>query len=168
MGENVMSAITVKTRPTMPDEKTAQGMPPWINYPEFSSSSQWSLVLHVLNWSTWQVNTVKRILQFQSLQDNWDSYGSHRPSFNVIRSAVSILLKVTLDDPPMPRIVPVPGGGIQFEWRKGRRELEIEVRPDGSIEYLKIEGGNPFGDGEELELPSTANVESLLFWLIAG
>jgi hypothetical protein len=42
------------------------------------------------------------------------------------------------------------------------------VRPDGSIEYLKIEDGDPIGDGEELESASTGSVESLLSWLIAG
>jgi len=162
-----MTATTVATRPTMRDEKTAQ-IPPWINFPELSSSPQWSEVFHVLKWSPWQINAAKKILQLQSLPANWDSYGSHPPSFNVILSAVSIILKVALDDPPKPRIVPVPGGGIQFEWRKGRRELEIEARPDGSIEYLKIEDGNPIGDGEEMKSASTDSVGSLVSWLIAG
>jgi len=163
-----MSAITVATSPTMRDEKTAQRIPPWINFPELSSSTQWVYVFHVFNWSPWQVDAVKRILQFQLLRDNWDSYGGHPPSFDVILTAYSVVRNITLDDPPKPSIVPVPGGGIQFEWRKGRRELEIEVRPDGSIEYLKIEDGDPIGDGEELESASTGVVESLLSWLIAG
>ena len=162
-----MSAITVATSPTMRDEKTAQ-IPPRMNFPELSSSPQGVYVFHVLNWSPWQVDAVKRILQFQLLRDNWDSYGGHPPSFDVILTAYSVVRNITLDDPPKPSIVPVPGGGIQFEWRKGRRELEIEVRPDGSIEYLKIEDGDPIGDGEELESASTGVVESLLSWLIAG
>src|SRR3990172_155134 len=168
MEEGSMIATTVSGWPTMRGERTAQRIPPWINFPELSSSPQWVSVFHVLNWSPWQVDAVKRILQFQSLRDNWDSYGGHPPSFDVILTASSVVRNITLDDPPKPRIVPVPGGGIQFEWKKGRRELEIEGRPDGSIEYLKIDDGDPIGDGEELESASTGSVESLLSWLIAG
>ena len=163
-----MSATTV---PTVRAEKTVQRTPPWINFPELSASPhspQWVSVFHVLNWSPWQVDVVKGILQFQSLRDNWDSYGSRPPSFDVILAASRLILNITLDDPPKPRIVPVPGGGIQFEWEKGRRELEIEVRPDGSIEYLKIEGGHPIGDGEELGSAGAGSAESLLSWLVAG
>lgn len=163
-----MSATTVAARPTMRGATTAQRTPPWINFPELSASPQWSSVFHVLNWTPWQVAALKRILQYQTLQNNWDSYGSRPPSFDVILSAASIVRTITLEDPPNPRIVPVPGGGIQFEWRKGRRELEIEVRPDGSIECLKIENGVPLGDGEELESSSTAGIEFPLSWLIAG
>ena len=36
-------------------------------------------------------------------------------------------------------IGPVPGGGIGIEWRYGNRDLNLEILPDGSIEFLKAE-----------------------------
>jgi hypothetical protein len=47
---------------------------------------------------------------------------------------------MALDDPPEPRVVPVPGGGLQFEWQTATRELELEVLPDGSVEFLTVAG----------------------------
>lgn len=41
---------------------------------------------------------------------------------------------------PSMRIDPVSGGGVQLEWGIGARSLEIEILPDGSVEYLVVEG----------------------------
>lgn len=44
---------------------------------------------------------------------------------------------------PPPHVAPIEGGGIQYEWtRRDRdRDVEIEVRPDGTLEYLRVEIG---------------------------
>jgi hypothetical protein len=34
-----------------------------------------------------------------------------------------------------------PNRGIELDWRKGEKELEIEVLPDGSIEILRYLAG---------------------------
>jgi len=42
-------------------------------------------------------------------------------------------------DLPMPAISPVTGGGLGIAWMLEPRRLEIEVLPDGSLEYFTVE-----------------------------
>jgi hypothetical protein len=65
----------------------------------------------------WQVAAAKKILGFEHLPQNWDSYGSPPPSMAVIFTALFFIRKVRTVDPLRPRIVAVPGGGIQFDYR---------------------------------------------------
>jgi hypothetical protein len=67
---------------------------------------------------------------------------------------------------PAPFIVPISGGGIQIEWIIADRELELEVLPDGSIEYLKSENKEPFEE-EKIASRSSAEIFSLLSWLLS-
>jgi len=68
--------------------------------------------------------------------DNWDSYGSPPIREGVCDSARELLLSLG-PEVPSPTVVPVSGGGIQFEWQFEERELEIEFCPNGGIEYLQ-------------------------------
>jgi hypothetical protein len=69
-------------------------------------------------------------------------------------------------NPPIPAFVPTSGGGVQFEWTVGERELEIEVYPDGTIQYLldgpwrKKDGAIP---ADQIEM-----VRPLIIWLVGG
>lgn len=118
------------------------------------------------NLGTWQVQAVKRVFQTAELSANWDSYGSPPLSAQAVRTAISVILSVHLDDLPTPDVVPVPGGGIQLEWRMGSRELELEILPNGSLEFLKSEHGEPLEEGT-LEL-SAIETTSLASWLLSG
>ena len=80
-----------------------------------------------------------KLQQLKSLPPNWDSYGSCPIQPEVIEMASSLLTGLAKLDMPEPHIVPVPGGGIQFEWENSERGLEIEILPDKSIEYLLLE-----------------------------
>jgi hypothetical protein len=40
--------------------------------------------------------------------------------------------------PPVPQVYPVTGGGIAFTWQRDTRELEVEILPDGSAQYLAV------------------------------
>jgi hypothetical protein len=70
---------------------------------------------------------------------------------------------IAFDLGPVPRILPVSGGGIQFEWENGKRELEIEFRPDMNIEFLLAEDGEPIEARKDFK-----SVDDLLSWLIHG
>jgi hypothetical protein len=63
-------------------------------------------------------------------------------------------------------IVPVPGGGIQFEWQVDGKELEIEIRADGEIEYLKVCTDETT---EESQVSSITDplVKDLVGWLLS-
>lgn len=124
-------------------------------------------VIKVGDWNEWQINAAKKILSFQSLrQPNWDSYGSKAMTNSVIDTAIDFLNNIWVENVPDPYVIPVSGGAIQFEWTKGDRELEVEIRPDGSIMYLAVENGMPSTDEQPLKVITDA--ERWLFWLNGG
>ena len=70
------------------------------------------------------------------LPSNWDGYGSPPVQASALASArklVAVLAELHL---PVPSVCPVTGGGIGFTWQSGNREVEIEILPDGSAQYL--------------------------------
>lgn len=133
-------------------------------YPSTSSSN---MVVRVGTFNEWQVKAIKKVLGFRGLPQNWDSYGSAAITQSAVTAAISLLGMIPLATLPTPRAVPVSGGGIQFEWAKGQRELEVEVRPTGAIEILKVENGLPVNDGEDLSL-TEAQIEQAFSWLYAA
>jgi hypothetical protein len=72
---------------------------------------------------------------------------------------------------PTAHIGPVSGGGLGIEWRLGGRDLNLEILPDGSIEYLKAEK-TPTGfdvdrmeDGQ-IDRDQLTKVHQLVRWLL--
>lgn len=121
------------------------------------SKSQWSWAVPVT--SQWQVLTIKEVLEAAQLPRNWDTYGSSPPSSWVVNTSIRLVTGIDEDDLPLPHVVPVPEGGIQFEWNVGDRELEIAVLPEGMIEFLKAEQGQPVEEG-------TVTTYGQLYWLV--
>ena len=119
------------------------------------------------NLSEWQVDALKTISSFEAFPAGWDSYASPSIPFDVINLAIDLVRNISIDNMPRPRIVPVSGGGIQLEWEKGSRELELEVHPNLSVELLQSEGGVPLHD-EPAYLASNAELRRRLSWVDAG
>ncbi len=116
------------------------------------------------NLGTWQTQAIKRLFQVAELPADWDSYGSPSPSKQAVSMAIWVIHAITLDDLPVPNVVPVPGGGIQVEWQCGARELELELLPDGTLEFLKSQNGVPFEEGV---VEWTSEPTSLAAWLVS-
>ena len=155
-------AVSVQAWPTMAEEfKDRRILRSY--FPQ--GSAQGVRVIKIPPEWTWQVEPVKRILECLSLPDNWNSYGGHSSSYDAALVAIDFLSVVPFDNPPRPRVVPLPSGGIQLEWSKGQRELDVEFRPDGSIVFLKVQGDS---EGEEGKLASftSTHVNSLVSWLV--
>ncbi len=116
----------------------------------------------------WQRKAIGKVLEYKwQLNSNWDSYESNPIGEWVTYAATKLVEKIPFDNIPAPRVVPVSGGGIQMEWSKGHRDLEIYFRPDQSIEILKIVDGVPLNDGEGLT-SINLGVESIFSWLNAA
>lgn len=147
-----MTAITNTAVPTMGARHSYRG----------TSSPIWGSYFNVSGLSEDQVKAIQKIAGFEQLPMNWDSYGSRRVADAVIRNAIDLVM-TTFDLGPVPRILPVSGGGVQFEWEKGERELEIEILPDLRIEYLLAENGEPVEPRRDFK-----SIDDLLSWLIYG
>lgn len=129
---------------------------------------QWSKVIPIRDLSSWQDDAVIGVLKISKLPQNWDSYNSPPPTKKAVDASINLLRDkyVSSIDLPAPFIVPISGGGIQIEWIIDDRELELEVLPDGSIEYLKSENKEPCEE-EKIAFPSSAEIFSLLSWLLS-
>lgn len=115
---------------------------------------------------SWLYEAARRLREIRNLAPNWDSYGSPPLNEVVFGSAKEFLFSLHRDA-PSPSVVPVSGGGVQFEWQINGRELEIEFCPDGRIEYLRVSEDETMDEGK---IPSIKAMQShaLLTWLLEG
>lgn len=127
-------------------------------------TGQWSEVLSIFNLTPSKIKGLKTLLEFGNLQNNWDTYGSPPPTKLAIKRALKLVTDFLMDDDPMPQIVPVSGGGIQFAWRKQDREVNLDILPDGRMEYVKSLGDNILEVNENFAL-DWGKVRSMLDWV---
>ncbi|MBM2847027.1 MAG: hypothetical protein HW407_2339 [Bacteroidetes bacterium] len=123
-------------RLTLPDNQPALG------------NAQWTRVIPLTGLGQLQIQGIKRLITLRKLPENWDSYGSPPPTEPAVAVAIELLMALDFDELPSPRIIPVSGGGVQLEWDVESRGLELEALRDGSIRYLKVEGGEPIEENE--------------------
>lgn len=124
-------------------------------------SSQWVGGSSVLYLNDWQIAAMKGIYKVQALEPNWDNEGGEPPSQEVVSFAKAIITSLPFEDLQISSVFPTPCGGIQFEWSEGQKELELEILPDCSLEFLKVENGRPAGEGPI----AISQVNSLFKWL---
>ena len=136
----------------------------WVTPPVRGSSrrasSQWSEVIPIER-SGWFVEMATAVLRLGKLEPNWDGSGSPPVSRVAIHQALRMLQAVALQEPPLPQVLPVPGGGVQLEWHVGGRELELEFLPDGLLVYLVVEPGTSPEEGQS-QLPREDLVRNLV------
>lgn len=103
------------------------------NYGEFKQISKLQAISR---------ETVNRIKEFASLEDNWDSYGAKRIEWSTIIKAIDFFNKVISENSnlPMPFVAPTPKGDIQFEWTACSQNL-VNIIPEDdadAFEYIAI------------------------------
>jgi len=143
-----------------------------------TTNTQWSLFVGFDDWAVYSITqkqknficpALEKLESVYHLPDNWDSYDSPALSDELYENAKTFLNSIKALDVPELAVVPVSGGGVQFEWQHGGRELEIEFSLSDKVEYLKV-FENEFKN-EEMEegdfLPQDAATgRNLLRWLI--
>jgi hypothetical protein len=84
-------------------------------------------------------NEIDRSREILTWEDDWDDEGSPRFEESTWKKAIDYLerhARLLLSHGfviPTPRILPGPNGSIDLHWETGRRELLINVRPDGEL-----------------------------------
>jgi hypothetical protein len=123
-----------------------------------------------------QFNPVfQRIGKLARLPENWDSYGARPVCKNSISRGV-ILLKELIElrstigfEIPVPFVAPLSSGGIQIEWEKGEKYLELSITSDPpTVEYFaadKVKEGQLTLEGS---LRSASGLKELISWFVNG
>jgi hypothetical protein len=126
---------------------------------------QWSGVTSAWNAKRWFLVAMRKIVELAALPEDWDGYGSRPIQPAAIRVAAELLGMLSEFDLPSPQIFPVSGGGIQLEWQNAKCELELEILPDGSLEFLIADQAGEMREGRLLPLPhSNEQVYRLVYW----
>ena len=110
-------------------------------------NTAWNPVTRLTNANPWLDDALKSLLPFVDMSNDWDGYGSPAPSRQVVATCLAILKSLAIDEPPLPRIQPVPGGGIQLEWSERDKFLEVEILPNSNVQFLAIPGPDQVIEG---------------------
>jgi hypothetical protein len=112
---------------------------------------------------------MKRLSELVQLPDNWDGYGSPRLQPAVVSAAFDLLRTLSAFHLPSPELFPVSGGGLQFEWQADKCELEIEVLPEGLLEFLIVDAKGEMREGRLLPSPLLSeHIYRLVHWFRSG
>ncbi len=80
--------------------------------------------------------TITELLQ---LTPNWDGYGAAEVRQEVAAKALETLWNLLDNGSPTPSIVPLNDGGIQVEWHRHGRSLELEFPASGAASFYYYE-----------------------------
>ncbi|MBS1789107.1 MAG: hypothetical protein JST85_15370 [Acidobacteria bacterium] len=105
-----------------------------------------------------------KVSDLSKLPENWDSYGSRTVQPPAIEQATALLRQLASFNLPQPDVFPVPGGGIQVEFQLESRELEIEILPNGQIEYLTMNEDGQMSEGS-ISADLQNDLHRLTHWL---
>jgi hypothetical protein len=70
-----------------------------------------------------------------SLPENWDGEGAAKIDREAINQALTAINQLLDRNTPAPSVVPTPESGVQMEWHRRGKDLEIEFYPDGRKEF---------------------------------
>ena len=143
--------VTVTTKPAGPtlvygSTQASRDLTPWTT-PFDSPAVQWIQVVPYATASDWFLTSLGAVARLSNLPTNWDSYGSPPITPEARAQALRVLTLIEGVPSPIPQIGPVSGGGLQLEWSNGPRALELEVLPDGTVEFLRVYDDDKMEEG---------------------
>ena len=98
----------------------------------------------------WLLPATQSLINLLTLPENWDSYGAVQVGRKSIAAARLILEDLSwFDTIAAPRISADPDGNVAFAWSLPRCSLDVEVLPDGAIEYVYLDLEDPGNDVED-------------------
>jgi hypothetical protein len=124
------------------------------------SRNQWSVVTPLGSVADWYLDSLETVKRLGNMPENWDGFGSPSLPVRATIAAGYLLSLVSQLTWTPPHIAPVPGGGIQLEWDYDKRSLELEVHPNGDMDFVVAEGNEIF-----VSPLSEKTLPNLFIWL---
>jgi hypothetical protein len=117
----------------------------------------------------WVIEATRKLEALARLRPGWDSYGGRPLKGEARKLTVQVLAWMRFEELPVPSVVLGSGGTVQLEWRRMGKELDVELRDDNTIEYVKV---SPNGDVEEGEGEGNRDfsekLHKLSHWLVGA
>jgi Arc/MetJ family transcription regulator len=94
------------------------------------------------------VRALDRIDDLAQLDDDWDSYGAAPIGHDAVHAARVLVIELWYSGAfaglDQIDIIPVPTGGIQFEWALGHQDIEVGIGHSGDLTWLIALGDGTF------------------------
>lgn len=100
----------------------------------------------------WECDVMQRILELNSLPENWDGYSAIPINSSVMMFAISVINNAMRLTTPVPQIVPMVDGGLQLEWHERGWDLELAINQPYQSEFYFRDRGT--GAEEVVDLTS--------------
>jgi hypothetical protein len=113
----------------------------------------------------WVIEAAKKLESLARFRTGWDSYGGLPLKREARGLTMQVLGWLQKYDLPVPAVVLGSAGTVQLEWRDKGKELEVELRDNNTIEYLKVHPNGEIEEGEAAVDPSGRVVHDLTRWL---
>ena len=111
----------------------------------------------------------KVLFRIAALPENWDGEGAHSVDPRIIAKAVDFVSKLPdhlKSHTPIPAVVPMRKGNLQFEWHNGPKTLELEIIDPGTIHYLKWHVDAGIEEEDICSISDTDAAVALIEWFI--
>ncbi len=125
--------------------------------------TQWSRARSLSAVPEWYSVTKERLRGYRALAPGWNGEGALAIEAAVIERVLELLVLLRDADAPKLFLSPLPLGGVGFEWEAGKRELTLNVMPDGTLEYVRADRDGAIADGH-LDLARDA-IRRQVSWL---
>lgn len=103
----------------------------------------------------------------RSLAENWDGEGGRAMPAEALETAALALDVALRMRAPAPFMTPMSRGGVQLEWTRNRRELELSFGAGGRVEYLRVHPDGSMAEGM-YEAFDQRQIAEHLYWLVHG
>lgn len=104
------------------------------------------------------------ISRARRLPADWDTYGSLPVTSRAALAAGRVVGLAEAFGFDAPRVGPVSGGGLQLEWSKGSRGLEIYVGPKDGLSFVRDDNGS-VTEGDINPETQFKHLKDLLDWV---
>ena len=123
------------------------------------------LLAHHDDTPPWYQTRRQQVIDLGELRPNWDSYGAPTISKRSIVLAEMLLKKlasfVSVEEPT---VTASPNGNVGFCFDNGERCLDVEVRDDGTFEFVYLSQLNESKDEEGVTSDSNDLLYLLTSW----
>jgi hypothetical protein len=81
----------------------------------------------------WFMPVLRGFANLATLTQGWDGSRANTIDRPTINRALAAIEQILPSQAPPPSVAPIPDSGLQIEWHRNGRDLEIEFSPDGSV-----------------------------------
>lgn len=169
MGDEVVNelhefGLTSTSRPFFALPITARSVLPTVQI-IYSEDSSLSMINLSGDTADWVIEAAKKLEALARFRKGWDSYGGLPLKPRAKELTLQVLRWLRKDELPVPAVALVSGGTVQLEWRIKEKELEVELRDNDTIEFVKVNSDGGIEEGEA-EKDLSSELHNLTSWLL--